>query len=270
MKISYAIVVVGTVVLFNAGCASMNQDTQGLIEENKGLKQELQSQERTIQGLSREKDRLTEDLDYCTKRTEVLEKEKTARIDEASQTRKGVREFTDQVMNSLQTYFQKAEVVDYIGGELIARDNVDNAKNLLLVDLGNPLRADGTVIGGRAYLTGPSRLQFCLLRTDAEQTKFTIVSITPPIIAADAGSQSWSFEVPMAGQKGDLIGLYLPDDASIPYDAADTGHVVVAPGPAKLNSAVTVKVGSARNKRAYSFGVVGYFESSQTEEESSQ
>jgi hypothetical protein len=270
MKFSYAVLGVAVVALFNAGCASMSQDAQQMADENKGLRQELQANERTIQGLNREKDRLTEDLAYSTHRNDILEKEKTARIDEASQTRKGVREFTDQVMNSLQTYFQKAEVVDYIGGELIARDNVDTTKNMLLVDLGNPLRADGTVIGARAYLTGPSRLQFCLLRADESNSKFTIVSITPPIIAADSGSQSWSFEVPMAGQKGDLIGVYMPDDVSIPYDDADTGHVVWAPGPAKLNSAVTVKVGSARNKRAYSFGVVGYFESAASEEESAQ
>jgi hypothetical protein len=270
MKFPYAVLMLAAAGL--AGCATTDQQLLQLRSENEKLKSEVSDQASEIASLAGKNQKLEEDLAYCSKRTDVLLKEKGARIEESAQTRKGVREFTDQVMSSLQTYFQKAEVVDYVGGELLERANVDALKNMVLVDLGNTIRADGTVIGGRAYLTGPSRLQFCLVRGNENGAKYSVVAITPPIVAADAGVQAWSFEVPMAAKKGDLVAVYLPDDVSIPYDDADTGHVVAVPGPVKLNGGIALKFGGAKNKRAYSFGVVGYFDTGEaaTDEEVEQ
>lgn len=267
MKITYKILTVVALGMLPIGCATTDQQLLQLRSDNESLKSETQKQAAEIAALTTKNEALEGDLAYCSKRTEVLEKEKGARIEESAQTRKGVREFTDHVMDSLQTYFQKAEVVDYVGGELFERANVEPAKNVLLVDLGNTIREDGTVIGARAFLTGPARLQFCLVRSEGEKAKYSIAAITPPIVAADAGLQSWSFEVPMAAKKGDLIAVYMPDDVSIPYDDADTGHVVSVPGPAKLNAGVALTFGGPKNKRAYSFGVVGYFDAVETAEE---
>lgn len=243
-----------------SGCATTDQQVLKLQSENEDLKRDVADKSAQIHNLSDQKASLEADLAYCSKRSDVLEKEKSSRIDEASAIRKGVREFTDQVMSSMQTYFQRAEIVDYVGSELFARASVDTAKNLLLVDLKNTMKENGTVIGGRAYVTGPTRVQFCLIRPDDARGKFTVVAITPPVTAADAGLQSWTFDVPMSAKRGDLIGIYLPDDASIPYDDADTGQAVGVPGPVKINGAVALSAGGAKNKRAYSFGVVGYFD----------
>ncbi|MFH0909393.1 MAG: hypothetical protein V1929_11570 [bacterium] len=243
-----------------SGCATTDQQVLQLQSENHELKRDAEDKIAKIRNLTDEKSRLETDLAYCTKRTGVLEKEKTARIDEAGEIRKGVRQFTDQVITSMQTYFERAEIVDYLGGELFARASVDVQKNTLLVDLRNPVKESGTIIGGRAYVTGPTRVQFCLIRPDDAKTKFSIVAITPPAMAADAGLQSWTFDVPMSAKRGDLIAVYLPDDASIPYDDADTGQVVTAPGPVKINGTVALSVGAKKNRRAYSFGVVGYFD----------
>lgn len=193
----------------------------------------------------------------------MLEQEKGARVDEAAAMRKGVREFTDQVMSSLQTYFERAEIVDYVGSELLPRASTDALKNILLVDMGNAIKANGTVIGGRAWLSGPTRVQFCLVRRDEKEGRFSVVAMTPLVSSADAGLQAWTFEVPMAARKGDFIGVYMPDDSSIPYDDVDTGEVVAVPGPVKMNSPVSLKVTGGRNKRSYSFGVVGYFDAAE-------
>ena len=247
-----------------SGCATPDQQTLQLQTENQELKRDVEEKNAQIKSLVDQNANLEADLAYCDKRSGVLEKEKTSRIDEANAIRKGVREFTDQVMSSMQTYFQRAEIVDYVGSELFARASVDTLKNILLVDLKNPIKVNGTVIGGRAYVTAPTRVQFCLIRQDEGKGKFVVVSLTPPVTAADAGMQSWTFDVPMSAKEGDLIGVFLPDDANIPYDDADTGQVVAVPGPVKINAAVALSAGGAKNKRAYSFGVVGYFDTGAT------
>ncbi len=247
-----------------SGCATTDQQTLQLQTENQGLKRDVEEKSAQIKSLVDQNANLEADLEYCNKRSGVLEKEKVSRIDEANAIRKGVREFTDQVMGSMQTYFQRAEIVDYVGSELFARASVDNLKNILLVDLKNPIKVNGTVIGGRAYVTAPTRVQFCLIRPDDAKGKFTVVSLTPPSTATDAGLQSWTFDVPMSAKEGDLIGLYLPEDSNVPYDDADTGRAVAVPGPVKVNGAVALSAGGDKNKRAYSFGVVGYFDTAET------
>jgi len=249
-----------------SGCATTDQSVLQLQSENQSLKRDVEDKSAQIRSLVDENAKLGADLEYCNKRSGVLEKEKTSRIDEANAIRKGVREFTDQVMGSMQTYFQRAEIVDYVGSELFARASVDPLKNMLLVDLKNPIKVNGTVIGGRAYVTGPTRVQFCLVRLDDAKGKYSVVALTPPVAATDAGSQSWTFDVPLSAKEGDLIGLYLPDDTNVPYDDVDTGQVVSVPGPVKVNGTVALSVGGAKNKRAYSFGVVGYFDSTVTAE----
>jgi outer membrane murein-binding lipoprotein Lpp len=246
------------VALLLAGCATTDEKTMQLQAENDSLKKDVAGKAQQIQFLTGEKARLSSELDYSTKRDEVLAKEKAARMEEASVTRKGVRDFTDHVMKTLQDYFSRAEIVDYLGNELLARGKTDSAKNVLLVDLANPTRENGTIIGGRAYVSGPCKISFCLLRPNAG--KYDVVAMTPELAATAAGAQNWVFDLPMAARKGDLIGTYFSEDVCIPYDDFDTGHVVPVPGTAKLNSSVTVVPGDARGKRTYSFGVVGYFD----------
>ena len=245
--------------LFFGGCASTDEKVVALQAENDSLKKDAANKAQQIQFLTGEKARLSSELDYSTKRDEVLVKEKAARMEEAGATRKGVRDFTDHVMKTLQDYFSRAEIVDYVGNELLARGKTDPQKDVLLVDLNNPARENGTIIGGRAYLNAATKISFCLLRPDVAG-KYTVVAMTPELAATATGLQSWSFDLPMAARKGDLIGAYLPEDCAIPYDDYDTGQVIPIPGSAKLNSSVTIAPGEARGKRTYSFGVVGYFD----------
>lgn len=251
------------VLLGLTGCATTDQRVMALQSENDLLKRDLQDKAAQIGTLAQEKTRLETELSYCTRRAEVLVKEKSARLDEASVLRKGVREFTEQVMKSLQTYFQRAEIVDYLGNELFERAGTDTQKNVLLVDLANPANENGTIIGGRAWLSAPGRLTFCLLRLDPSSGKYAVVAMSPEVAGSQSGVQTWVFDVPMAARKGDLVGIHLPEDVVVPYDDVDTGQVVAIPGKVKLNDTLSVVPGDARNKRTYSFGVVGYFDSPQ-------
>lgn len=260
MKKIHLMVIPAVGALFFSGCATTDQQLIALQNENAGLKQDLQSKAGQLQVLSAEKTRLSAELDYCTKRSGVLMKEKSARLDEAAVLRKGIREFTEAMQKTLQTYFQRTEIVDYIGSELIARANTDAQKNVLLADLSNPVTAGGTLIGGRAWLNGPTRISFCLLRLNPENGKYVIVSMTPVTTATQNGLQTWVFDLPMAARKGDLVGVYFPDSVTIPYDDVDTGQVIAIPGEAKAGDSIAIASGEERNRRSYSFGVVGYLE----------
>lgn len=258
-----------SLTLLVGGCATPSQQMVLLQSENETLKKDVDEKASQILALTSERSRLQKELDYCNRRSDVLVKEKAARLDEASVLRKGIREFTEQVTKTLATYFQKAEIVDYLGNELLPRSVTDTQKNVLLVDLNNPARENGTLIGGRAWVTSPTRLHFCLLRLDPGSGKYTIAAMSPEVTATAAGLQAWIFDLPMAARKGDLMGVYAPEDVSIPYDDVDTGEVVAVPGSAKLNAAIAIVPGEARNKRSYSFGMVGYFEAAAVKENGS-
>ena len=247
-------------VAFMTGCATTDQRVMQLQSENDQLKKNVEDKATQISTLTQEKTRLEAELNYCTRRADVLVKEKSARLDEASVLRKGVREFTEQVMKSLQTYFQKAEIVDYLGNELFARANTDTQQNVLLVDLANPARENGTIIGGRAWVATVGKLHFCLLRLDPTSGKYSVAAFSPELKAEQTGLQNWVFDLPMAARKGDLVAIYQPENVLISYDDVDTGQCVAIPGKVKLNDTVSVVAGDARNKRTYSFGVVGYFD----------
>lgn len=245
------------------GCATTDGNT--LIAENERLQRAVADRDNQINTLNGEKQVLQDELDYCIKRTEVLGKEKEARVNEAANIRRGVQDFTDNVMNSIQTYFQSAEIVTYLGGELIPRSLADGRKNLLLVDTMNALAHNGTVTGGRAYMTEAARIQYCLLRKEPEGSKYLVAAISPPLTATGSGVQNFMFDVPLAAKAGDLIGVYLPENVTIPYDDAETGDVVAVPGSVKFNGKVELPSSSGKYRRAYSFGVNGYFENGKAE-----
>lgn len=247
---------IGLIVL--AGCATPEQQVLNLQSKTKDLQGQVEQRDQQIKQLNEQVQTLQQDKNYYSTRSTVLEKEKTARVQEAESMRKGVREFTDQVITSLNTYFQRAEIVDYTGGEIVSRRNLSDEKNVLLIDMAHPITLSGTIIGGRAFVTTPARIQFCLIRFSAGG-KGEVVGLSREIVADKAGAQSWTFDVPMAAKQGDLIGLSM-DTCNVPYDDVDTGDVRALRGPVRLNSPVSVASAKDKNKRAYSFGVIGYFD----------
>jgi hypothetical protein len=228
-----------------------------LKRKNKDLRTQLAHREEAIKVLTKDQAFLQQELNYFTRRSRVLEKEKQARLEAAGILRQGIRNFTDNVMDTLRSYYQKTEIVDYLGSELYRRARLGDEKNQLLVDLQYPLKSDGTLVGGSAYLAAPTQFVFCLLR-HSKPGQYTVVRMSDPISSEKTGLQSWTFQVPLAGRKGDLMGIFFPGNIPVPFDDADTGNVVLVPGPVQLNSTVSIKPPETRNKRAYSFGMSGF------------
>jgi len=259
MKRATGIVLMLAALFHCGGCVTSDQAVLQLKERNRELIQQLAERENAIQILKNDKDFLQQELTYYTKRSTVLSKEKRARMSASVDLRQGIREFTDNVMNSLRSYYQKTELVDYIGGELYQRSLLSDESNHLLVDVANPLVADGTLIGGSAYLSAPARLTYCLLRPDVNKPEqYSVIRMSDPIASESRGVQNWTFPVPLAAKKGDLIGVYFPEAVAVPYDDVDTGHVVLIPGPIQPGTLLRLKEPAKRSKRAYSFGVTGF------------
>ena len=171
---------------------------------------------------------------------------------------KGVRKFTDNVIQTLQASYQKTETVDYIGAELFERSRTSTTEDQLLVDLVNRIDADGTVIGGRAYMSMASTVQFCLLRPTDEAGKLRGVSMSNEVGAEEPGVMSWNFAIPFSARAGDYIGVACKGVVPIPYNDADTGNVVQIAGLPKAHDILSLTEPTGRNRRAYSFGVIGY------------
>ncbi len=240
------------------GCATTDQRLQKLQAENRALTENVANQHQAIVELGIEKKHLEGEVAYFTKRSEVLDQEKRIRERESHALRAGVRAFTDETIRSLEDSYRKIVPADYVGCEILRRRNIDSAGNVLLVDLQNSLPADGPLIAGRAYLLAPATIQFCLLRARADKGDLSIVWISEPLTANAAGARRWEFAIPAVAQKGDFIGVYAPDLSQIPFDDADTGRTMPAPGKIKLNGTVPLKPPDGRDRRAYSFGCEGY------------
>jgi hypothetical protein len=243
-----------------AGCATPDQRIAQLKRENQSLMNQNRDQEQQIATLKQDKEHLTTELNYYTARSQVLDKEKAERIRESQNLRRGIRSFTEEVMKIMRDNYKKMEIVDYIGGELIPRQTTGKEINQLLVDMLHPLPAGGTLIGGWAYVTGPTRLTFCLLRPSADRTELTVMDMSRELKTDQAGEQHLAFEVPIVAHKGDFIGIFCPDTVAVPYDDLDTGNVMMSKGGIKLNSDFSFKPAEGRNKRAYSFGVTGFLD----------
>lgn len=244
--------------LFLAGCATPEQRVMELQSKNRQLTQVLTQRETAIKVLKDDKDLLQRELAYYTKRADVLDKEKNYRLDSARELREGIRDFTDGVMQSLRSYYQKTEIVDYVGSEVYRRSEVPKEKNQVLIDMEHPMEADGTLIGASLYVTAPAKVAFCLLRDIKEKNQLQVVRMSEALSADKSGVQSWTFQVPLATRRGDYIGAYFPEAVPVPYDDVDTGNVAMVPGPVQMSTTLSRPEIPKRHRRAYSFGMVGF------------
>ncbi len=255
--------VLAGVTLGLAGCATPDAKVAQLTAENQGLKTQLDNAKRENAQLDSDLRFQKTETEYFTRRSKVLLAEKEQRLGEIQALRKGVRQFQDDVVISLKQSYQRTVPADLLGSEVCKRaltPTDEAAAEIMLVDTSHALATGGTVTSGRAYTTGPCKVQFFVLRPEPEKG-YKIAWISNELSAEGDGLQTWEFAVPFVVRAGDLFGVYGPAGLPIPYDDTDTGAVAAVPGRAKLNGSVTLPLPAARHNRAYSFGLAGYMES---------
>lgn len=243
------------------GCvtdSSLRMQGQQLQQQVDGLKKQIEAKDNAIEEMTQRTQKLTMDLGFFTQKTIVLEREKAARMKEVDVMRVGVRNFTSNVLKSIQK--SNPEIMDYVGGELCERESADAQAGVLLVDRKNKLAMDARIIGGRVFSKGPTKVVFCLLRPDAASpAQAKVVAVSSECTGAEEGAQNWTFMEPLIGQVGDMIGLFSADALNLPYDSKGTGDVVsAAKSKVQVGDVVTVDTAVSRDTRSYSFGVTGY------------
>jgi cell division protein FtsB len=239
------------------GCAGSNERLLQLQKENQQLQQLLVQARQDIQTLTAEKTTLNEKVADLTKVSGTLQREKRARVEEAEQLRKSMRGFVQLQMNALREFSLRQDFFDYIGAELVNRQ-YSGDENLTLVDSGNRLPGDGTLLAVRGYFIVPCRLRMLILRPGEEL--WQVVQVSEVLEVEETGLKQIDLDVPVEVREGDILGFSFSGPVGIPYDEK-TGRTLLFSDPLKAGSRLHIPEtkGSPR-RRAYSIGGVGLFQ----------
>lgn len=244
----------GLSLIMLTGCAT---------PEVRDLQKTITQLEDQVDHLEKRVDYEAAEKDYHRQRESTLEREKNARMREAAKTLRDVRVFAETVVRAAERAAGDVRALDYHGYEIINRDKMlSETKNVLLVDMENTVPADGHFIGARAYIRGtPARLRFCLLRA-MDTNKFEVVAVSEVVSADKNGAAQWSFSRPIIVREGYHIGVFAYNGMPIPYDDVGTGNVayITQSSEIEMGDQIRINVPVGRRTRAFSFGMVGYYE----------
>lgn len=239
------------------GCAGSGDRLRRLQEENQHLQENLTLAHQNINTLTVEKAALNDKVADLVRVSGTLQREKRARVEEADQLRKSMRSFAQEQMETLREFSLRQDFFDYIGAELVNRQHSGD-ENITLVDSGNRLPGNGTLLAIRGYFIVPCRLRLLVLRPKEEQ--WEVVQVSAPLEVAAAGLNQIDLEVPMAVQSGDILGFTFAGPVGIPYDEK-TGHTLLFSDPLRAGSQLHIPdTRGTPNRRAYSIGGVGLFQ----------
>lgn len=251
MKHSYAIFAVSAALLM--GCQA-TPEVQTLVNEKQALEKQLSESNRRISQLEADKRLLEGDNAELNRVLGVLDTEKSTRVQESSDLRGQVRKFVQSQIDLLKTFMVNSDLLDYIGGELVERRQIED-ESYLLVDLGNPVPRDGTMTGVAAYFTKPTPFVVKILRPTENQLVAVWESKT--IVVREAGNNRIEFPVSVGIEKGDYLAYYFPETTGVGFDEG-TGDTRYMKSDIKLGGTVrTSSLLGDKKKRAYSIGVFG-------------
>ncbi len=229
-------------------------DMQQLETEKQALQVELQAAEQEISRLKSERDTLQSELNEADRVIDVMGGEKSARVKESSTLRNEVRRFVQRQIDSLKLFLVKGDLLDYVGGEQVARKKYDN-RPLTLIDLQNPVPRAGVLTGAGGYFAKPTQMIVKVLRPVNEQ--LVVIWESQPLAINKAGKVNVSFPLTVGVEKGDVLGYYFPQLATATFDTgtADTRYTKdnLRPGSKIKASSLSGK----RERRAYALGVYG-------------
>ncbi|MDH3947439.1 MAG: hypothetical protein OEU74_00605 [Gammaproteobacteria bacterium] len=227
---------------------------QQLQSEKQTLQVELKAAEQEITKLKSERDTLQSELNEANRVIGVMGGEKSARVKESSTLRNEVRRFVQRQIDGLKTFLVKGDLLDYVGGEQVARKKYDN-RPLMLVDLQNTVPRPGVLTGVGGYFAKPTQMVVKVLRP--VNNDLVVIWESRPIAINKAGQVNAAFPVTVGVEKGDVLGYYFPKPATATFDTgtADTRYTKdnLRPGSKLSPSSLSGK----KERRAYALGVYG-------------
>lgn len=236
------------------GCVSQ-PNLEQLRAENERLEQQLDQASGQISDLRVREQGLREDLSERERVIEVLETEKSSRTEVASHLRSSIRAFVQDQIDSYQDFLLQADLLDYVGGELVERANRSEEESRTLVDLANPMPSSGTLTGMSAHFLDSGRLVVKVLRPIEDE--LVVIWESMEIEVAQTGVQRFSFPVSVGVEAGDVVAYRFSGPVSVSYDRG-TGDTRYQRENLPLGSTVKKKdLAGADEHRAYSIGVFG-------------
>ncbi len=238
---------------FLGGCQSPANVKQ-LQDQNQSLQSQLHSAQTEIALLRHTEQSLRKDIDELNRVIGVLDTEKSSRVAESSNLRGSVRTFVQGQIDLFKDFLVAGNLLDYVGGELVERQRVDN-KPLMLVDLDNPMPKNGVLTGLGAHFSNPSQFSVKVLRP--VENKLVVIWESGPLEAKQPGINRVNFPVSIGVEQGDVMGYYFPAGGGISFDTG-TGDTRYLSQDVGLGGVIRLSSLQGESKRrAYSVGVFG-------------
>ena len=239
--------------IFLVGCQTP-QNIQQLQDEKSALQQQLDQTNQQVVQLESEKSALQGDVAELQRVLGVLGQEKTSRITESTNLRGQVRQFVQIQMDSLRDFLLAGDLLDYIGGETVARSNVDE-EPLLVVDILNKVPRNGNLTGLTGYFQKAGNLSVKVIRPIGDN--LVVVWSSQMMDVLEQGEQRLKFPVAVGVEKGDYVGYYFAQPGLVSFDTGTGGSRYLSDD--KLVGSIIRKTSlvGKKEKRAYSIGVFG-------------
>lgn len=244
-------IIVCTTFLIGCGSTSNKGSTQDVITN---LENQIKATEAINNKLEVENRLQKIELDKLNNVVSVLDTEKNSRVQESSVLRNQVRKFVQREITGLKSFLVEGGLLDYIGGELVQRNNVENTAKTI-VDLHNKINSPGVLTSVGAYVVKPSTVKVKVLRTI--ENKLFVVWESHVISMTVLGLNRHQFVDSVSVEKGDVIAYEFIKDVGVGFSegTADSRYPEI---PLKLGDSIHVNALLGANaKRAYSIGVFG-------------
>lgn len=247
----YPFMLLGLSLLLTA--CQVPPDIKQLQDQNSSLENQLSEAKKQNDKLAAEQTLLQQQNTELNRVITVLGQEKSSRVEESTGLRGDVRQFVQSQIDSQKQFLLKSNLADYIGGELVERQQRDS-EPVLLVDRGHPVPRNGTLTGVSAFFTGPGVMTVKVLRPVGEE--LVVVWESEPITVRELGNQRLNFNVSISVQRGDVLAYYL-EPGMVGYD---TGTGVMGYRDDDIHVGGVIGTSSLRgdaDKRSYAIGVNG-------------
>ncbi len=241
------------VLLMLGGCQPAANVKQ-LQDRNAQLSASLDQAQNTIDQLTNERQLLKSRMAELQRVATVLDNEKDQRVQESSSLRGEVRRFVQQQIDQYKAFLVASQLLDFVGGELVQRSQAEETPRLL-VDLANPMPANGTLTGVKGHFLGPGSLQVKILRKIED--RLVVVWESKPLSVPRAGVNQLDFPVAVGVEQGDLMGYRFAEKTIVSFDTG-TGDTRYLSKDVALGQMIkTTSLDGEKEHRAYALGVYG-------------
>ncbi len=228
-------------LLLTSACAPEVQTLQRQITELKA----------TIVDKDLKNNELSDDLASCNSLSSALGKEKRSKDQNMMALKGKTRAFLKEEFDNFNTFSRNDELMDYMGGELLSRKEIDGV-SLTVVNL-KAMPADSVIYSVKGKFVAGTTFFPQLFRPTSKGN--LCVWQGKMLKSTVSGVVTLDLDTPLNVLKGDYLGFYFPEKAGITYDTR-TGNFAITNNRIELGEKLPSTY--ANKNRTYSIGVKGF------------